>query len=133
MKKITTATPEKWAEVERIRERWIAEQTMRRPDDDIRAVVAGEGASGCGRGAQEVTPLYSVCTWDTEAEAYTPQEGLSVPSQNVDIHGLRRVLKKLRTMGYSCHYVRDSDGSHECNDWCVLVERTDGAIMDGTR
>jgi hypothetical protein len=28
-------------------------------------------------------PLYSIGTWDTEEQAYTPQVGLTVPSQNV--------------------------------------------------
>jgi hypothetical protein len=77
--------------------------------------------------------LYSVGTWNTDEQAYTPQAGLTVPSQNVDIHGLRRVLKELRGMGYSAHRYRDSNGEHDRNDWCVLVERTDGAIMDGRR
>lgn len=37
-------------------------------------------------------PLYSVGTWDTDLQAYTPQDGLTVPSQNVPIGTLRRVL-----------------------------------------
>lgn len=80
-----------------------------------------------------MNPLYSVGTWDTDEQAYLPQAGLTVPSQNVDRHGLRRVLKELRDMGYSAHRFRDSDGGHDDNDWSVLVERTDGAAMDGRR
>lgn len=71
-------------------------------------------------------PLYSVGTWDTEAQAYTPQTGLSVPSLNIDIRQLRRAMKELRGGGYTCHRLRDPDGNHDDNDWSVLIERTDG-------
>lgn len=70
-------------------------------------------------------PLYSVGTWCTERQAYSPQRG--VPSINLTLAGLRRSLRALKQLGYSCHYVRDADGSHEyCNDEKVMVERTDG-------
>jgi hypothetical protein len=78
-------------------------------------------------------PLYSVGTWDTDEQAYTPQAGLTVPSQNVPLPGLLAVLRQLRSMGYTAHRYRDADGCHDDNDWSVLVERTDGAIMDGRR
>jgi hypothetical protein len=71
-------------------------------------------------------PLYSVATWDTELQAYTPQEGLSVPSINIPLWTLRQALRELRTMGYTAHRYRDEDGEHSSNDWCVMVERTDG-------
>jgi hypothetical protein len=29
-------------------------------------------------------------------------------------------------MGYSVHRRRGTDGTHDNNDWCVLIERTDG-------
>jgi hypothetical protein len=80
-----------------------------------------------------MTPLYSIGTWSCDEQAYTPQVGLSVPSQNVPWRGLLAVLRELKTFGYSCHRLRDSDGDHSCNDWSVLVERTDGAVMDGRR
>lgn len=70
--------------------------------------------------------LYSVGTWDTDSQAYTPQLGLSVPSFNITREQLRRAMKDLRKMGYSVHRYRDSDGSHDENDWTVLIERTDG-------
>jgi len=73
-----------------------------------------------------VKPLYSVGTWDTDQQAYTPQVGLSVPSLNVPIGTLRQAMRELRRMGYPCHRRRDSDGSYDDNDWAVLVERTDG-------
>lgn len=71
-------------------------------------------------------PLYSVGTWDTDAQAYTPQEGLSVPSFNIPLWTLRQALRELRDCGYAADRYRDADGSHDANDWAVLVERTDG-------
>lgn len=66
---------------------------------------------------------YSVRTWDTEADAYTPQEGMSVPSINLtSLWQLKRALQELRRGGYSCHRFRDADGGHDDNDWAVLVE-----------
>lgn len=70
--------------------------------------------------------LYSVGTWNTEKQAYTPQDGLSVPSFNITLAQLRQALRDLRQMGYRCHRFRDPDGGHEDNDWSVLVERNDG-------
>lgn len=71
-------------------------------------------------------PLYSVATWDTDAQAYTPQEG--VPAFNLTLPELRQAVRVLRReCGYQCHRLRDPDGSHDCNDWSVLIERTDGA------
>lgn len=78
-------------------------------------------------------PLYSVGTWDTDLQAYTPQLGLTVPSQNVPLWTLKEVLRQLRRMGYSAHRYRDADGGHDDNDWCVLVERTDGRPLNGQR
>jgi hypothetical protein len=73
------------------------------------------------------TPLYSVGTWDTDRQAFTPQRGLSVPSFNITRRQLLVALRELRRkFGYSAHRVRDSDGSYENNDPWVLVERTDG-------
>ncbi len=70
--------------------------------------------------------LYSVGTWDTKKQAYTPQRGLSVPSFNITLGQLRVAMKELREMGYSCHRYRAADGTYDDNDWCVLIERTDG-------
>lgn len=77
--------------------------------------------------------LYSIGTWDTEAQAYTPQAGLTVPSQNVPWRTMLEVLRQLRRMGYTCHRFRDADGGHYDNDPMVLVERTDGRELDGQR
>jgi hypothetical protein len=78
-------------------------------------------------------PLYSIATWDTDLQAYTPQQGLTVPSQNVPLASLLAVLRQLRQMGYPCHYRRQADGDHPDNDWAVLVERTDGEPLNGQR
>lgn len=72
------------------------------------------------------TSLYSVGTWDSVKQAYTPQRGLSVPSFNITLEQLRVAMKELRLMGYSCHRYRAEDGTYDDNDWCVLIERTDG-------
>lgn len=71
-------------------------------------------------------PLYSVGTWDTERQAYTPQRGLSVPSFNISQRQLIVAVRELKGMGYSAHRRRDEEGGYEDNDWCVLIERTDG-------
>lgn len=69
-------------------------------------------------------PRYSIGTYDYDLSAYTPQIGAG-RSINVSLKQLRRVLKKLRTMGYSAHRVgNDRDGRDSDPD--VLVERTDG-------
>lgn len=70
--------------------------------------------------------MYSVGTWDTDRQAYTPQRGLSVPSFNITLAQLRTAIRELRKRGYSVHRYRDEDGGHEDNDWAVLIERTDG-------
>lgn len=76
------------------------------------------------------TPLYSVGTWDTDAQAYTPQVGLSVPSFNITKAQLRVAVRELKAMGYSCHRIRHPDGEHYDNDWCVLIERTDAKFWE---
>ena len=71
-------------------------------------------------------PFYSIGTWNTFRQAFTPQRGLSVPSFNITRSQLRQAMKELRRMGYSVHRYRDQDGTHEDNDPFVLIERTDG-------
>lgn len=71
-------------------------------------------------------PLYSVGTWDTNAQAFTPQTGLTVPCVNVPWRTLLECMRQLRRMGYAADRYRDADGGHETNDPMVLVERTDG-------
>ncbi len=76
-------------------------------------------------------PLYTIRTWDTTEQAYTPQAGLSVASENVPFRTLFTIYRELRAMGYSCYR---EPANHDFNDWCVLIERTDGKPPpDGSR
>ena len=75
---------------------------------------------------------YSVRTWDTDAQAFTPQDGLSLPWEGLTLWQLKQALRELRGMGYTAHRYRDDDGGHYDNDTCVLVERDDKQT-DGTR
>lgn len=72
---------------------------------------------------------YSVGTWDSDMQAYTPQSGVE-KSFNITIRELRSAIKRLRELGYSCHRFRDGDGGHEDSDTFVLVERTDGTTEE---
>jgi hypothetical protein len=45
---------------------------------------------------------YNVMTWDPDLHKWTPQIGLTVPSQNVTKTQARVVLAELRLMGYDC-------------------------------
>lgn len=67
---------------------------------------------------------YSIGTWDTNEQAFTPQIG--VPAFNLTLYQLRQSMRMLRDRHYSCHRYRDADGSHDDNDTSVLIERTDG-------
>ncbi len=69
--------------------------------------------------------LYSVATWDSDLQAYTPQVGLT-HSFNLTIAELRQAVRELRACGYSVHRKRALDGSYDDNDASVLIERTDG-------
>lgn len=75
---------------------------------------------------------YSCRTWDADEQRYTPQAGLSFPAEGLTLWRLRGALKELRAMGYSAHRFRDADGTHDDNDWAVLVERDDEQT-DGRR
>lgn len=79
-----------------------------------------------------VPMTYTIRTWDMNEQAYTPQAGLSLPWQGLTLWQLRRALQELRGMGYRAQRFRDGDGSHDDNDWCVLVERED-EMTDGRR
>lgn len=74
----------------------------------------------------EAQALYSIGTWDSGAQAYTPQVGVTGPSINIQLGELRRRMRELRRMHYSAHRRRDANGCRDDNDWAVLIERTDG-------
>lgn len=78
------------------------------------------------REMETASTTYSIGTWDTDKQAYTPQRGLTVPSFNCTLAQLRQAIRDLHRLGYSAHRFRDPDGSHNDNDWAVLIERTDG-------
>jgi hypothetical protein len=79
-----------------------------------------------GRSNSPSTPLYTISTWDYERQAYTPQQGLSVPATKVSWRGLLAAVRELKAMGYSCHRIRAADGTHDDNDHAVMIERVDG-------
>lgn len=54
---------------------------------------------------------YYVTTWDAELQQFTPQAG--VRSGPYTLFGLRRAIRKLQSLGYSC----------DRQDPSVLVER----------
>lgn len=68
---------------------------------------------------------YSVGTWDTDTQAYTPQHGLG-KSLNITWRELVKAIRGLRRMGYTAHRIRGSAGGDCDNDTGVLVQRTDG-------
>lgn len=70
-------------------------------------------------------PLYSIGTWDMDLQAYSPQAGLA-NCINIPRDVLRTRMRALRCMGYTVHRRRDPDGTHDDNDFYVLIERTDG-------
>lgn len=75
-------------------------------------------------------PLYSVGTWDAEAQGYTPQPEMRNQCINVTWRGLLAALRELRREhGYEAYRVRWEDGSRD-SDWSVLVERTDGLPLE---
>lgn len=45
---------------------------------------------------------YSVETWDTELQRFTPQVGLVNPSVGISATGVKNVLMELSNMGYGC-------------------------------
>ncbi len=72
---------------------------------------------------------YSIGTWDTEAQGYTPHPGLK--AFNLTRTELVEVMRELRGYGYTCHRIRERDehGQHTGeveSDVSVLIERTDG-------
>lgn len=69
------------------------------------------------------TPLYRVLTWDADIEAFTPQEGLSVPHEGITLAQLRQAVRELRSMGYTAHRQRGANGNYDNNDFMVSIER----------
>lgn len=51
------------------------------------------------------TPRYYVWTWDTDTQSFTPQAGIHCGPWS-----LRRAIRRLRAMGYSCGYSSKGSG-----------------------
>ena len=66
-------------------------------------------------------PRYDVETYDINKGDYTPQKG--VRCRNLTLWGVRRCLKELRRIGYTCHRFRTADGRHDESDPDVYVSR----------
>ena len=99
------------------------------PSSQIVTIVKLEFASE-GIVSGEFT--YSIRTWDMDLQAFTPQEGLSLPWEGLTLWQLKAALKELKDCGYQCHRRRDATGCYDNNDVSVLVERSDEQT-DGTR
>ena len=74
-------------------------------------------------------PLYSIGTWDTDAQGFTPHP--DIPSFNLTRQQLVQAMRDLQSCGYTCHRIRERDehGEHTGeaeSDVSVLIERTDG-------
>lgn len=75
-------------------------------------------------------PLYSIGTWDTDLQAFTPQEG--VPAFNLTRAQLVSSIRQLQDCGYSCHRFRSRDETGNLEEWAsdsdpyVMINRTDG-------
>jgi len=83
-----------------------------------RFVVVGPGV--------EMQARYSIGTWDTDEQAYRPQEMDGQPWLNITLLQLRQAMRHLQEWGYSCHRYKTGPNEHDDNDWAVLIERTDG-------
>jgi hypothetical protein len=70
-------------------------------------------------------PLYSIGTWDTDAQGFTRQEG--VPAFNLTRRQLVGSMRMLQETGmYTCHRYGNGTQDMRDSDTSVLIERTDG-------
>jgi hypothetical protein len=69
-------------------------------------------------------PLYSIGTWDADAQGYTPHEG--VPAFNLTRRQLVESMRMLQCGMYTCHRYGNSESLDRDSDTSVLIERTDG-------
>lgn len=70
-------------------------------------------------------PLYSVGTWDTDEQAYTPHRWIA-KTFNMTLRELRAAIQTLRLLGYTAHRRGNINVGHGDNDDSGLIERTDG-------
>ena len=81
---------------------------------------------------RDMKHTYSVRTWDTDEQRYTPATWIISEWEGLTIWQLKSAICELRKAGYSAHRIRDADGTHDDNDWELLVERDDKQT-DGIR
>lgn len=70
-----------------------------------------------------MNPRYYVQTWDTNKQDFTPQAGVRCGPYS--LFGLRKAIRKLRSMGYPCDYRSGLGVRMEAGDPSVLVCRVD--------
>ena len=75
-----------------------------------------------------MTPLYSIGTWDTSKQCFSPHPGL--PAYNLTREKLVAVIRRLRKINYSCHRIRERVNLVHTGDVdsdpSVIIQRTDG-------
>jgi len=70
-------------------------------------------------------PLYSIGTWDTDTQSFSPQ--VDVPAFNLTRKQLVESIRLLQGNCYSCHrYGNGAQYDIRDSDPFVLIERTDG-------
>lgn len=75
-------------------------------------------------------PLYSIGTWDTALQAFTPHDGIL--AFNLTREQLVFSMRQLQDCGYSCHRFRSRDETGNLEEWAsdsdpyVMINRTDG-------
>lgn len=70
-------------------------------------------------------PLYSIGTWDTDLQSYSPHPG--IPAFNLTIYELRAAMRQLRDGGwYTVHRFGNTEILDRDSDPNVMIERTDG-------
>lgn len=62
--------------------------------------------------------FYSVTTWDSELQEFTPQEG--VRSRHIRREDLRRVLRELRSYGYDTSRAGGHSVLVELDSWPLV-------------
>lgn len=75
-------------------------------------------------------PLYSIGTWDSEAQSYLPHPDIA--AFNITRKSLVEAMRALQRQGYSCHRFRGRDENGDLNEFAddsdprVFIGRTDG-------
>jgi hypothetical protein len=73
-------------------------------------------------------PVYSIGTWDTVKQAFTPH--MDAPAFNLTRAELVRSIRLIRADGYTVHRRGNMNDGHYDNDTGVMIQRTDGMSVD---